>query len=82
MQHPVGIQKFLTTFEKSVILNSRNDLFDVCPKFGCFKMNMFWFVQCSKTDVQVSSMFDKMVFDPSLGRPPFVQAKLSLQGLP
>ena len=27
---------------------------------------MFKFVQCSKNDVQVRSMFDKMVFDPSL----------------
>ena len=29
-------------------------------------MNTFEFVQCSKNDVRVCSMFDKMVFDPSL----------------
>jgi len=29
-------------------------------------MNTFEFIQCSKNDVQVRSMFDKMVFDPSL----------------
>ena len=27
---------------------------------------MFEFVRCSKNDVRVRSMFDKMVFDPSL----------------
>ena len=30
------------------------------------QMNMFEFVRCSKNDVRVRSMFDKMVFDPSL----------------
>ena len=30
-------------------------------------MNTFEFVRCSKNDVRVRSMFDKMVFDPSLG---------------
>ena len=29
-------------------------------------MNMFEFVRRSKNDVRVRSMFDKMVFDPSL----------------
>ena len=29
-------------------------------------MNTFKFVRCSKNDVRVQSMFDKMVFDPSL----------------
>ena len=29
-------------------------------------MNTFEFVRCSKNDVRVRSMFDKMVFDPSL----------------
>jgi len=29
-------------------------------------MNTLEFVQCSKNDVRVRSMFDKMVFDPSL----------------
>ena len=29
-------------------------------------MNMFQFVGCSKNDVRVLSMFDKMVFDPLL----------------
>ena len=35
-------------------------------EFNEKKMNMFEFVQCSKNDVRVRSMFDKMVFDPSL----------------
>ena len=30
------------------------------------QMNTFEFVRCSKNDVQVRSMFDKIVFDPSL----------------
>ena len=30
------------------------------------QMNTFEFVQCSKNDVRACSMFDKMVFDPSL----------------
>ena len=29
-------------------------------------MNTFVFVRCSKNDVRVRSMLDKMVFDPSL----------------
>ena len=29
-------------------------------------MNIFEFVRCSKNDVRVRSMYDKMVFDPSL----------------
>ena len=29
-------------------------------------MNTFKFLRCSKNDVRVRSMFDKMVFDPSL----------------
>ena len=32
-------------------------------------MNMFKFVRCSKNDVRVRSMLDKMVFDPSLANP-------------
>ena len=39
-------------------------MFNVRLKFNCFKM--FVSVQCSKTDVQVHSMFDEIVFDPSL----------------
>ena len=35
-------------------------------KFDRQQMNTFEFVRCSKNDVQVRSMFDKMVFDPSL----------------
>ena len=31
-----------------------------------FKAKNRVFVQCSKNDVRVCSMFDKMVFDPSL----------------
>ena len=30
------------------------------------QINTFEFVRCSKNDVQVRSMFDKTVFDPSL----------------
>ena len=30
-------------------------------------MNMFEFAQCSKNDVGIRSMFDKMVFNLSLG---------------
>ena len=30
-------------------------------------MNMIEFVRCSKNDVQVCSMFDKMVFETSIG---------------
>ena len=36
-------------------------------EFDHQQMNMFEFVRCSKNDVRVRSMFDKMVFDPSLG---------------
>ena len=35
-------------------------------KFDYQKMNKFKSVQCSKNDVQVRSIFDKMLFDPSL----------------
>ena len=35
-------------------------------KFNHQYMNKFEFVRCSKNDVRVRSMFDKMVFDPSL----------------
>ena len=50
-------------------------MFDVCSfeaKIQVFEfdhqyyMKTFEFVRCLKNDVQVSSMFDKMVFDPSL----------------
>ena len=49
-------------------------MFDVCYneaknrvlQFDFQKMNMFKSVQCSKKDVQMHSMFDKMMFDPSL----------------
>ena len=48
--------------------------FDVQPfeaknrvfEFDHQQMNTFEFVRCSKNDVRVRSMFDKMVFDPSL----------------
>ena len=32
------------------------------------KIGMFEFIRCSKNDVQVCLIFDKMVFDPSLLR--------------
>ena len=35
-------------------------------EFDHQQMNMFEFVRCSKNDVRVRSMFNKMVFDPSL----------------
>ena len=35
-------------------------------EFDHQQMNTFEFVRCSKNDVRVRSMFDKMVFDPSL----------------
>ena len=41
---------------------SKNRVFEFDHQY----MNMFEFVRCSKNDVQVRSMFDKMVFDPSL----------------
>ena len=49
-------------------------MFDVCPfeaKIQVFEfdhqlMNIYKFVGCSKNDVWVHSMFDKMMFDPSL----------------
>ena len=48
-------------------------------EFDHQQMNMFEFVRCSKNDVRVRSMFDKMVFDPSLNesnkKPTIVIAK-------
>ena len=41
-------------------LEAKNRVFE----FDHQQMNMFKFVQCSKNNVR--SMFDKMVFDPSL----------------
>ena len=49
-------------------------MFDICSfkaknrvfEFDHQQMNMFEFVLCSKNNVRVRSMFDKMVFDPSL----------------
>ena len=35
-------------------------------EFDHQQMNTFEFVRCSKNDVRVRSMFDEMVFDPSL----------------
>ena len=35
-------------------------------EFDHQQMNMFEFVWCLKNDIRVRSMFDKMVFDPSL----------------
>ena len=35
-------------------------------EFNHQQMNTFEFVRCSKNDIRVRSMFDKMVFDPSL----------------
>ena len=41
---------------------AKNKVFE----FDHQQTNTFEFVRCSKNDVQVRSMFDKMVFDPSL----------------
>ena len=35
-------------------------------EFNYHKMNTFEFVRCSKNEVHVHFMFNKMVFDPSL----------------
>ena len=35
-------------------------------EFDHQQMNTFEFVRCSKNDVRVCSMFDRIVFDPSL----------------
>ena len=40
--------------------------FDVRSKFDSQMMNMFVSVQCSKTDVRVCSMSNRMMFDTSL----------------
>ena len=61
------------------------------PKIGCLSSitNTFEFVQCSKNDVRVRSMFDEMVFDPSLElnhalsiAPPREQTSKKTLGLP
>ena len=41
---------------------AKNRMFE----FDRQQMNTFEFVRCSKNDVRVRSMFEKMVFDPSL----------------
>ena len=41
--------------------NAKNRVFE----FDYHKMNMFEFVRCSKNNVRVCSIFDKMVYDPS-----------------
>ena len=41
---------------------AKNRMFE----FDHQQMNKFEFVRCSKNDVRVCSMFDEMVFDPSL----------------
>ena len=53
------------------LLGSKFDLRSFKAKNRVFQfdhqqMNMFEFVRCSKNDVRVRSMFDKMVFDTSL----------------
>ena len=45
-------------------------------------INTFEFIGCSKNDVQVHSMFDKMVFDPSLLKKDKFFVKLEKNGLP
>ena len=52
-----------TMFEVLCLINrSQKWVFE----FNYQKMNTFEFIRCSKNDVRVRTMFDKMVFDPSL----------------
>ena len=44
------------------LLEAKNRLFE----FDHQQMNTFKFVRCSKYDVRVCSIFDEMVYDPSL----------------
>ena len=53
---PLGSKFDVRSFE------AKNRVFE----FDDQQMNMFEFVRCSKNDVRVRSMFDKMVFDTSL----------------
>ena len=47
---------------RSFIFKAKNRVF----KFDHQQIDTFKFVQCSKNYVRVPSMFEKMVFDPSL----------------
>ena len=53
------------------LLGSKSDVQSFEAKNRVFQfdyqpINMFEFIRCLKNDVRVRSMFDKMVFDPSL----------------
>ena len=48
---------------KSTFCNQAK-MFNVFLKVNCFKMYKFVSIQCLIIDVQVRSMFDKIVFDP------------------
>ena len=48
------------------VLGSKFEAKNRVFEFDHQQMNLFEFVRCSKNDVRVRSMFDKMVFDPSL----------------
>ena len=50
-------------------------------EFDHQQMNTFEFVRCSKNDVRVRSMFDKMVFDPSLRRRNRAQKRVHLRSI-
>ena len=65
----------MTLINNNAVLNSdgsnnvRSSMFEAKNRVFEFDhqlMNTFVFVRCSKNDVRVRSMFDKMVFDPSL----------------
>ena len=63
MIHSINLVMAGSTLEFNVCLfEAKNRVFE----YGYQKMNTFEFVQCSKNDVRVCSMFDKMVFDTSL----------------
>ena len=54
-------------FESRKYFFNKDKKFDLHWKFSsCFDVNMFMFVRCSKIDVRVLSMFEKMVFNPLL----------------
>ena len=62
---------FFISIKSPLVWNSQIDQnvrcsFDVHSKFDSQMMNTVVFVRCSKNDVRVRSMFDKMVFNPSL----------------
>ena len=63
MSNLVNVMKTVLGLKFDVrLFEAKNWVFE----FNHQQMNTFEFVRCSKTDVRVRSMFDKMVFDLSL----------------